>query len=102
MEGTRLMKNAIGLRLVHDEAASRPQRPIPLQDEIDGVRAALHEAEASTDLEDLDGMTLVRSLRDCLDGLLAEQAGGPEPCAEEGRCHSTTCGAWACARWSSA
>ncbi|MCJ2117314.1 hypothetical protein MKK65_12215 [Methylobacterium sp. J-001] len=50
-----------------------PKRHVAIEDDIAAVRAALREAEACTDPDDIDGMTLVRALRDSLDGLLAEQ-----------------------------
>jgi len=51
----------------------KPKRAVPLQADIDAVRDALQEAEASTDLDDGQGQGHIRDLRDTLDSLLANQ-----------------------------
>lgn len=49
-------------------------RDVPIEADIAAVRSALAEAEACcTDDDDIDGRARVRSLRETLDGLLAEQ-----------------------------
>ncbi|WP_156394078.1 hypothetical protein [Methylobacterium sp. Leaf94] len=76
--GTSLKDMPVRL-VVHEEVDTvewRPKRAVPLQDDIDAVMLAIREAEATTDLDDGVGQGHLRSLRDCLDGLLAEQRRG--------------------------
>jgi hypothetical protein len=50
---------------------------VPIESDIAAVREALAEAEACcTDDCDVDGRAHVRSLQECLDGLLAQQRRG--------------------------
>jgi hypothetical protein len=68
-----VMERTMDIRDTNTEA---PKRHVAIEDDIAAVRAALREAEACTDPDDLDGTTHVRALRDSLDGLLAEQRRG--------------------------
>jgi hypothetical protein len=53
------------------EGMAKPKRAVPIEDDIAAVRAALREAEATSDGRD----GLVVMLQDTLNGLLAEQSG---------------------------
>lgn len=53
------------------EGMAKPKRAVPIEDDIAAVRAALREAEATSDGR--DGSVVM--LKDTLDGLLAEQRG---------------------------
>lgn len=71
--GTSLKDMPVRL-VIHEEvdaAAWRPKRAVPIEDDIAAVRAALREAEATSDGR--DGSVVM--LQDTLDGLLAEQSG---------------------------